>query len=361
MDHAALTAAFGGATTRIVFMPLALAAAEISGVLGSRRYLTVTDSSVQECHGERVGGLFAGLNANFSEYVLPAGEASKTPATVIDLCRYAAQVRLDRSSAMVAIGGGVTGDLTGFAASIYMRGIAFVNVPTTLLAMVDSSVGGQTAVDLPEGKNLIGTFHQPRLVVIDVEFLGTLPPRELAGGLAEVVKYGVISDGAFFDLLESNREALLAGKPGFYREIVRRSCEFKLAIVKSDEREEGPRMLLNYGHSVGHALEKLSGYTLGHGQAVAIGMVVAARVALDAGGFDPVQAGRLRQLLVDLGLPVTVPAEYGADAILEAMVRDKKNTGGALTMILPVGFGRAEIHRGCDPSGVRAAIESCRA
>ena len=238
----------------------------------------------------------------------------------------------------------MVGDVAGFAAAAYQRGVAYIQVPTTLLALVDSSVGGKTAVNHPGGKNLVGAFHQPRCVVADLDTLDTLPDRELRAGLAEVVKYGVIFDADFFDWIETHVSELLARDKEALGHAVARSCEIKAEVVRADERESGVRMILNYGHTFGHALEAVTGYTsLLHGEAVAIGMVLAADLAARLGMLPAASATRIRDLLVAAGLPAVPPPAADPNAVLEAMGMDKKVTDGRIRLVLPERIGAARV------------------
>jgi 3-dehydroquinate synthase len=259
---------------------------------------------------------------------------------------YAALVAtgVDRRSVVVALGGGVVGDLAGFVAATYMRGIPYVQVPTTLLAAVDSSVGGKVAVDLPEGKNLVGAFYQPRLVVIDPEVLASLPPRELRAGLAEVVKHGVILDAEFFAYVEAHADGILAQEAAVLAAVIRRCCELKARVVSADERDEGLRAILNYGHTFAHALETVTGYQrFRHGEAVALGMVAASLLAEEMGKVAPEVTRRQVALLRRLGLEVRLPAEFRLDELLACFRRDKKTLSGRLRFVLPVGLGEVEV------------------
>lgn len=257
----------------------------------------------------------------------------------------------------------MTGDMAGFAAAIFMRGIAFEQIPTTLLAMVDSSVGGKTGVDIPEGKNLIGAFHQPRRVLIDPDFLRTLPQKEIRCGLAEIVKTAVLFDEKLFAELERDPVSLL--NPGAdmsrYAAIIRRCCELKAEVVARDEREAGIRALLNYGHTFGHAVELLSGFSISHGEAVAIGMTAAAEVAVRRGRWNRADAERQKALLAALGLPCAVPQEFDNERIIKAMEHDKKNLAGKITLVLPRRFGEAEVMRGVPMPEIVAALEAVHA
>lgn len=275
--------------------------------------------------------------------VLPDGEQHKTLASAGRLFDVLVANRFGRDALVLALGGGVVGDLAGFVAACYQRGVDLVQVPTTLLAHVDSAVGGKTAVNHPGGKNLIGAFHQPRAVIADTELLRTLPDRELCAGLAEVIKYGVIRDAGFFAWIEANLEALLAREPAALAHAIRRSCEIKAEIVGRDEREHGERALLNLGHTFGHAIESASGYvgTL-HGEAVAVGLLIATDMACRLGLADAALLSRLRSLLERARLPVLAPP-IGAQRALEYMRIDKKVQAGRVRLVLPVGLGDATV------------------
>lgn len=293
-----------------------------------------------------------------SELVIPAGEREKTLVRFADVMHAFAGMRASRDATLVALGGGVVGDLGGFAAACWMRGVRFVQVPTTLLAMVDSSVGGKTAVDLPEGKNLVGAFHQPSAVLIDTDCLSTLPHRELRAGLAEVVKYGAIFDAGFFAWLEARADALLARDGAALAEAIERSCRHKADVVARDETEQGDRALLNFGHTFGHAIETLGGYELVlHGEAVAIGMVCAARLSARSGRASAADAERLVALLQRFGLPTETPEHLDRGALLDAMRLDKKNRSGALRLILWDGIGAARLADDNDEDQVRSAFD----
>lgn len=266
-----------------------------------------------------------------------------------------------RDTTLVALGGGVVGDLTGFAAASYQRGVRFIQVPTTLLSQVDSSVGGKTAVNHPLGKNMIGAFYQPASVVVDLDCLKTLPPRELASGLAEVIKYGIILDGAFFNWLEENLDALLRLDGPAMAYCIRRCCELKAEVVAADERETGLRALLNLGHTFGHAIEAEMGYgNWLHGEAVAAGMVMAARTSERLGQFSSAETQRIITLLKRAGLPVNGPREMSAQAYLPHMLRDKKVLAGEIRLILPLAIGKSEVRSGVSHELVLNAIADCQ-
>ncbi len=285
---------------------------------------------------------------------LPDGESFKTVETASLVLDKLVSSRANRDTTVIALGGGVVGDITGFAAACYMRGVAFIQVPTTLLAQVDSSVGGKTGVNHPQGKNLIGAFHQPNIVLIDTDTLETLPERELKAGLAEVIKYGAIADVAFFDWLEQNMPALLNKDPAALAHAVGRSCELKAEVVAEDEREAGRRAILNFGHTFGHAIEHCQGYGEWlHGEAVAAGMVMAAEL----GGLDTVELGRLRSLIEAAGLPAGPPT-VDAQTMLGAMGMDKKVVQKQLRFVLLNALGEATVTSDYDEARLQQILEA---
>lgn len=317
-------------------------AASITTSVGGRHALIVTNSVVAPLALARIEKALAAKA--LSTVILPDGEVEKTLGNAERLFAALASLGASRDATVIALGGGVIGDLAGFASALWMRGVPFVQVPTTLLAMVDSSVGGKTAVNLQQGKNLVGAFHQPRAVLIDPNLLATLPKRELGAGFAEVVKYGAIGDHAFFAWLEHRAEALLLLRPDSTTEAIERSVRHKAGVVARDEREDGERALLNFGHTFGHAIETLGGYRLvNHGEAVAIGMVLAADLSARLGMAPMADRDRLNDLLVRLGLPTRIPSGMAAENLLDAMRLDKKAQSGQLRLILWRGVGRAEI------------------
>ncbi len=323
------------------------------------RIILVVADAVTAQYSGLVTAALTGAKA-VSTWVFPAGEASKTLATAAEICQAALRLGCGRDALFIALGGGVAGDLTGFAASIYMRGVDFWQVPTSLLAMVDSSVGGKTGVDLPNGKNLLGTFHQPAAVFIETDFLRTLPVEHMAAGMAEVIKYGVALDGDFFAFLERGPEFLAArGDQDFLRSIIRKSCCLKAGIVARDEFEThgAVRELLNFGHTFGHAVELLSGYRLPHGVAVAWGMTAAGRLAVRLGRWGEAEAVRLQALLAKyrLGREHCGCPGVAAEAVLAAMRHDKKNRSGRLRLVLPAGIGQASIVEDVADADVLAA------
>ena len=293
---------------------------------------------------------------------LPDGEAHKNLASYAQILDALVTARYDRDSLIIALGGGITGDIAGFAAATYQRGIAGLQIPTTLLAQVDSSVGGKTGVNHPQGKNLIGAFHQPQAVLIDTATLATLPPREFAAGMAEVIKYGLINDPAFFTWLEANRDGIRAQNPALLAEMIAHCCANKAAIVAADEREQGVRALLNYGHTFGHALEALTHYKRWkHGEAVAIGSVIATHLGVILDRVSEADAARTAALFAAYDLPTTIPADITTADILDKMQLDKKTRGGTLRLVLPQRFCDSGIDSGVAAEAIRQAIDACRA
>jgi 3-dehydroquinate synthase len=331
---------------------------------GARAACIVTDTHVGPLYADRLEKALSGAGLRRDVVTVPAGEATKSYGELVRLCDEILSARIERGDLVVALGGGVVGDLAGFAASIVRRGVRFVQVPTSLLAQVDSSVGGKTGVNSPFGKNLVGAFHQPTLVVADTTLLDSLPDREMRAGYAEVVKYGLIDDAPFFDWCERNWRGIFAG--GVERdEAVAHSCRAKAAVVVRDEREDGDRALLNLGHTFGHALERITAYDssrLVHGEGVAIGLSLAHRFSAHLGLCGRGDAERVERHLKAVGLPTRlgdVPGGAGStDAILDAMAQDKKVKGGALTFILSRGIGRSFIAPGVAVSDVRAFLTS---
>lgn len=291
--------------------------------------------------------------------LVPDSETAKSLQEAERLWEELVKAGLDRTSFVVALGGGVVGDLAGFVAATYMRGIGFVNIPTTLLAQVDSAIGGKTGVDLPAGKNLVGAFHQPRLVVSDTDTLKTLPDREFRSGLAEVVKYGLIMDRAFFDFLECNVQKLKDRDEQTITQVVARCSKLKASVVEEDEREEGKRIMLNLGHTLGHAIEAAAGYVgYSHGEGVAIGMVYAARLALERGSFDQQDLERLENLLDSFGLPTGIRnTELSQEDLIRFMKVDKKARDGSLRFVVPDGIGKVSVVEDITPGQLKKTLE----
>ncbi len=322
----------------------------IPGVTGC---IIVTSQSVDALYGGQAMAALEGLNPG--KFIVPEGEDAKTWGATEKLLGGIIGHGLDRRGVVVALGGGSVGDSAGFAASIYMRGIRVVQVPTTLLGQVDSGIGGKTAVNHPSGKNLIGSFHQPSLVACDTALLATLPRRELCSGLAEVAKYGVVSDAILYKGLEVEVEGILSGDAERLRWIVGRCAVSKARYIKADERDDGGvRAALNYGHTVGHAVETLSGHTIRHGEAVAIGMVAASRVAHSLGLLKQADLVRQINLLHRLGLSVDVP--YRLDEVIPLMKRDKKAEASSIRLVLPTGIGSETVVRVASETELRGAL-----
>ncbi|MDP1930534.1 MAG: 3-dehydroquinate synthase [Gammaproteobacteria bacterium] len=321
------------------------------------RALIITNEVVAPLYLEK---LKAGMgNVQCDHMVLPDGEHTKSLATLSSIYDKLLADRHERSTTLIALGGGVIGDLTGFAAATYQRGVNFVQVPTTLLAQVDSSVGGKTGVNHPLGKNMIGAFYQPQCVIADTDVLGSLPDKELKAGIAEVIKYGLIDNAAFFAWLEENMSGLIAGDRALLAEAVRVSCEEKARIVAADEKEGGVRALLNLGHTFGHAIETAMGYgTWLHGEAVAAGMVMAADLSCRLGWLPPAAAQRAKTLLARAGLPVSPPSAMTADDFMRLMAFDKKVLGGKIRFILLRGLGQAVIESGIDADLLQQTLEA---
>ena len=306
----------------------------------SRRAVIVSNAAVASHWLAPVRASLIAAGVGNESLLIPDGEAHKNWATLQDILTRLIEIRAERSTVLVALGGGVVGDLAGFAAAIYQRGMPYVQVPTTLLAQVDSSVGGKTGINHALGKNMIGAFYQPRAVLIDTECLGTLPDRELSSGLAEVIKYGAIRDAPFFSWLEANMDALLAREPRALLHAIHESCRIKAEIVAADERESGERALLNFGHTFGHAIETASGYgNWLHGEAVAAGMIIAARLSERTLGLPPSSTAQLRVLTTRAKLPVAPPPLSG-QRWRELIARDKKVAGGAVRFVLLSALGQ---------------------
>jgi 3-dehydroquinate synthase len=322
-------------------VPLADAAREIRRNHSDSTSFIITDSNVEKLYGRSLLGMIDQPASHM--LVVPAGEKSKNRKSKAWLEDKLISLNATRNSMIIALGGGVIGDLAGFVASTLLRGVPYIQLPTTLLAQVDSSIGGKVAIDHPLGKNLIGAFHQPEKVYIDPLTLKTLPDAEFINGMAEVIKYGAILDKSLFAYLEENNNRIKARVPGALQYIIKRCCTLKRSIVERDEKETGPRRILNFGHTIGHALESLSHYRLSHGQAVAIGMVAEAWMSvrlglLSAGGYQ-----RLERVIAGYHLPTRLPSGFSLQSILRATARDKKNQGGSVHYTLLDRIGKARI------------------
>lgn len=325
--------------------------------IGGRQVLIVTDETVAPLYLDDVKAALDGFDCH--AVILPDGEEFKNLATVERLFDELIGRRFERSATLLALGGGVVGDITGFAAACYQRGVPFLQVPTTLLAQVDSSVGGKTGVNHPRGKNMIGAFHQPTTVVIDIETLATLDDRQLRAGLAEVIKYGLINDADFFTWLEQNAGRMLAREPQALAAAIERSCANKAAVVAADERELGQRALLNLGHTFGHAIEAGMGYGVWlHGEGVAAGTCMAAELSRRLGWIDDDRLRRIKALFDQVGLPVSPPAELGVQRCLELMAGDKKVEAGQLRLVLLKDIGEAVVTADYPDLLLREVLES---
>ena len=324
--------------------------------------LIVTNTTVGPLYADQLARVLAPRHSAVRQLALPDGEQYKTWESLNRIFDELLGHGADRKTTLYALGGGVVGDMTGFAAACYMRGVPFVQVPTTLLAQVDSSVGGKTAINHPLGKNMVGAFYQPQAVICDLDTLKTLPPREMSAGLAEVIKYGPIADMAFFDWIEAHIDALRAGDPAALAHAVRRSCEIKAHVVGQDEREAGLRAILNFGHTFGHAMEAGMGYGAWlHGEGVGAGMVMAAELSRELGLVDAAFVQRLRRLIERAGLPVrgaVIDATDNAGRYLELMRVDKKAEGGEIRFVVIDGPGRAAV-RAAPDALVRQVIDRC--
>ena len=315
----------------------------LKAVLKPSRIVIITHPSINDLYGEEVAENFVAQGWATDIIEVPEGESSKNLGQAEKIYDHLLELNCDRKSVLVALGGGVIGDLVGFVAATYQRGIPFVQVPTTLLSQVDSSVGGKTAVNHPKGKNMIGAFYQPRLVVADLETLRTLPQKEYRAGLAEIVKYGVIADARLFEFLETNYKKILNLDSGCLSHIIEVSCAIKARVVEKDEKESHYRMILNFGHTFGHAIESLTRYSqFIHGEAVSIGMVRAAQLSHSMGKCTEEVSKRLQALLKNLGLPVDMP-ELDSAAVIESLYHDKKTMNRKIRFILVNEIGSIEI------------------
>jgi len=344
----------------VIGVPLEELGERITGLRVGRKAAVVTCATVNRLYGGRVMKSLASSGFLAMPVEVPDGEQTKSLDWANAIFTALLINSFDRRSPLVALGGGVVGDLTGFAAACYMRGVPFIQVPTTLLAMVDSSVGGKTGVNHPMGKNMIGAFHQPRLVLMDLDTLKTLPLEEFRSGLAEVIKYGVIADSDLFSYLEKNRERILAQEQGPLAQIIKRSCEIKADVVSKDEREGGFRAVLNFGHTLGHAIETLGKYSLRHGEAVAIGMVLASRLAHRTGLCDAKVPERVERIVRDYGLPADLSALSRKPAVtefLDAIQVDKKADEGKVRFVLPLRIGEVAITKDWDEAALKKVLE----
>lgn len=305
-----------------------------------QKYAIITDSKTEKIHGISISKFLNKNGIKNEIFSFEAGEKSKTLNTIEELSEAMVEKGFNRKDAIIALGGGVVGDIAGFLASIYLRGIPFVQIPTTLLAMVDSAIGGKTGVDLKAGKNLIGTITQPKAVFIDINFLKTLPENQIRSGLGEIIKYGVIKDEKFFTYLEKNLAKIFAHDEKVLNYIIQKSIAIKVEVVENDEKESKNRMILNYGHTYGHALEKLSNYTLLHGYAISIGMVIANEIAVEKKILNQKDADRIKALFIKAGLPTFSMYKPTTQDLL----KDKKAEGKSINFVLPTKIGNAIIY-----------------
>jgi len=341
---------------------LTRAADQIIPYLSGPRLAVVTDETVAGLHGADVVNALAAAGAEADLLAVPAGEGSKTMGMLAGLIDQLLGLGLDRQSAVMALGGGVVGDLAGLASALFMRGVPVIQAPTTLLAQVDSSVGGKTAVDTPHGKNLIGAFHHPRRVLADLDVLDTLPDRQMRAGVAEILKAAMLADAAFFDWLESNVEGVLAREPQALEQAIARAVEIKARIVAEDPAEKGRRALLNLGHTFAHAIEAEVGYeddSVLHGEAVALGCVLAFRLSERLGRVSPQTVRRVERLTALAGLPTEIEALglFEPDALIGRMAGDKKAEGGVPVLILADAIGQAQVVRGVERADLRAVLQ----
>ncbi|MBF2760728.1 MAG: 3-dehydroquinate synthase [Ectothiorhodospiraceae bacterium AqS1] len=329
--------------------------------VAGRQVFVISDENVAPLYLHSLEPALEGCR-RVDSHIIPSGERSKTLDRLASILQALAASRMGRDGLVVALGGGVVGDIAGFAAACYQRGVDFVQIPTTLLAQVDSSVGGKTGVNLAAGKNLVGAFHQPRCVVIDTATLATLAPRELRAGLAEVVKYGLIGDAEFFAWLEDNVEALLALDDEAIAHAVIRSCEEKARRVMADERETGQRALLNLGHTFGHAIEAGTGYGQWlHGEAVAVGTLLAARLSKRQGRLEARECERIESIFEKAGLPLRIPKGLSVERMLELMTLDKKSLEGKMRLVLLRRIGEAVVSADFDPALLRQTLAAALA
>ncbi len=332
----------------------------LTGHIRGQSAALVSNVTVGPLYADKVSNALKKLKT--TEILLPDGEQYKTLEVLQNIFTGLLETRMDRTTTLIALGGGVVGDMTGFAAACYQRGVDFIQIPTTLLAMVDSSVGGKTGVNHPLGKNMIGAFYQPQCVIIDTDTLDTLDDKQLSAGIAEVIKYGIILDADFFSWLEDNMDRLLARDKDALAYAIKRSCEIKADVVAADEKEKGQRALLNLGHTFGHAIETASGYgNWLHGEAVGAGIVLAAEMAQRLGWIDTTDVERMRQLIRQASLPLKPPAEMTTEQFIDLMAVDKKVIDGRLRLVLPKRIGKAVVTSEFPVEALRETLASALA
>lgn len=323
-------------------------------------YIIITDFNISALYGKLLLERLRGMSLPADIIDFPAGEDAKNIGTAIDIVERLIRLGADRKSALLALGGGVVGDMTGFIASTFMRSVPYIQIPTTLMAQVDSGIGGKTAIDLPAGKNLLGTFYQPKGVYVDVKFLDTLPEEEMSSGLAEVIKYGVIDNVEVFNFLEKNIKAIKRRDRGVLEEMIENACRIKKAIVEIDEKELGIRRVLNFGHTVGHAIEAESHYTIPHGAAVSLGMVAALRISGRMHDFPYGDRERIESLLKSAGLFRSIPRTITTDGIMTRLRVDKKKEGDTIHFVLLKKMGMPFINGGVPESILRETVEGLK-
>jgi len=324
------------------------------------RYVVVTDSNVSPLHGERFLTTLKSMGLTVDMIEIPEGEASKNINTVLDIAKKLIKMGIDRKSALIALGGGVVGDIVGFVASTYMRGIPYYQIPTTLLAQVDSSIGGKTAIDLPEGKNLLGTFYQPKEVFIDLSFLDTLPSSEFKNGMAEIIKYGIIDDTELFSLLESEAKAIMDRDMSILSLIIGKSCKIKKNIIEIDEKETGLRRILNFGHTIGHAIEAQSDYSISHGDGVSIGMIAAARISEKLKHLSGQDREKIENLITTYDLPCRIPRSIETGEIVSRLRVDKKKEGDTVKFVLLKKLGMPFVNGGVSEGVIEETIRELK-
>jgi len=340
---------------------LDMCAEYITGLKTGRRAIIITNDIVSKWYLDKVYNNLTENGFDIETLILPDGEKTKSMEWLEKIYHEMLSARLDRHSIVIALGGGVVGDLSGFAAATYMRGIPYIQVPTTLLSQVDSSVGGKTGINLKEGKNLVGAFYQPMMVLIDPSVLSTLDARQLKAGFAEVIKYGIIWDQEFFCYLEENLKKIMKLDKNHLEQIISTSCRIKADVVGKDERESALRAILNFGHTVGHAIEAIAGYeTYVHGEAVAMGMIAESYLGTKILGFDDNSLQRIKTITANSGLPYSIPENITTDSIIEHMYYDKKVRNKKIRIVIPEKIGKVQIIDDISESDIAWALEQCR-
>lgn len=324
------------------------------------RYAVITDDCVGGLYGKKFLAALKEIGLNASLIDFPAGESSKNIKTVTDIAGKLMESGADRETCLIALGGGVVGDVAGFVASVFMRGVPYIQIPTTLVAQVDSSIGGKTGVDLSQGKNLVGTFYQPAAVFANLSFLDTLPEKEFNNGLAEMIKYGIIDDEKMFRTLEDNMEAVKSKDSKLMAGLVENCCQIKKSVVEIDEKEHGLRRILNYGHTIGHSLEAVSRYSITHGEGVALGMIAAARISEKMGYLKNNEDERIEALIRQAGLPVRIPKSLSSEKIISQLKMDKKKKGDVIHFVLLKKIGMPFINGYIEQSLIASVLEEMK-